>query len=39
MAADALEMFGQVWAVRQAVTNPAYGGVGASAGMVSSDIP
>ena len=39
MAADALEMLGQVWAVRQAVTNPAYGGVGASAGMVSSDIP
>jgi dolichyl-phosphate beta-glucosyltransferase len=29
MVADALEMLGQVWAVRQAVTNPAYGGVGA----------
>jgi len=28
MVADALEMLGQVWAVRQAVTNPAYGGVG-----------
>jgi dolichyl-phosphate beta-glucosyltransferase len=28
MVADALEMLGQVWAVRQAVTNRVYGGVG-----------
>ena len=28
MVADALEMLGQVWAVRQAVTNPADGGLG-----------
>jgi hypothetical protein len=28
MVADALEMLGQVWTARQAVTNPAYGGVG-----------
>jgi dolichyl-phosphate beta-glucosyltransferase len=27
LLADALEMLGQVWAVRQGVTNPAYGGV------------
>jgi cellulose synthase/poly-beta-1,6-N-acetylglucosamine synthase-like glycosyltransferase len=27
LVADALEMLGQVWAVRQGVTNPAYGGV------------
>lgn len=28
MVADAVEMLGQVWAVRQAVANPAYGGAG-----------